>query len=157
MSICEIKYNFPTGVLNEEFDKVFSKRQLIGEGKNMGLRGFYLIPPTDIAIGIAKQCLKDLNITYPTAIVNFMYIEPQVTLPWHIDADGTVSALNVNISENEDPIQFEGSEYKYKAALIDTSKLHRVVTGELPRRIYRITFQDEEATFYNLLKAVRGL
>lgn len=156
MSIYEIQYHFPLDILNEEFEKVFSQRQLIGEGMNIGVRGFYLMPPTHIALKIAKKCLKDLKIAYPTAIVNFMYVEPNVTLPWHVDADGTVSALNVVISENEDPLQFEDSEYKYRAALIDTSKLHRVVTGKLPRRIYRITFQDEEATFNNVLKAVCG-
>lgn len=156
MSIYEIHYEFPLELLNEEFEKVFSQRQLIGESMNMGLRGFYLIPPTDTAIGIARRCLADLNIVYPRTIINFMYVEPNITLPWHIDADGTVSALNVNISENRDPIQFEDNEYHYKAALIDTSKTHRVVTGKFPRRIFRITFQDEEATFDNVMRAVRG-
>lgn len=156
MSVYEIAYHFPVEKLNAEFEKVFDDRILIEKPDGYQFRGFYLMPPTDLALEVGRKCVRDLRIPCEQFIVNFLYLEANAQLPWHIDEQGSISSLNVNIGKSQEPIEFEEGNYHYEAALVDTKKLHRLCNGPDPRRIFRITFQEEDATFDRLKSALES-
>ena len=91
--------------------------------------------------------------------VSYMYIDSEY--PWHVDTEvtkrygnpkGTLCALNIILNGVNDSVEFEEGKFTYEAAIIDTSKLHRV-TPTKERTMARISFKDK--TFKEVVKGIR--
>lgn len=145
-NVLELSYKFPKNILLEEYDKIKNNKTEIQEPGSKRFSGFWLIWNTDITKKIAKEFVEYYKIPY-RYIVNFLYIEPNGVLPWHADQEGSVSAINCILTSDPVPIHFKSGQYVYDTALVDVSSLHQVINNNRERIIFRITFQDSDATF----------
>jgi len=144
--IYNLDYKFPKQVLLNEYNKLFDKKMEI-KSPTEEFSGFWLLFSTDVTQRIAKDFIEYYNIPYDQYIVNFLYIEPNAVLPWHIDQERSMCAINCILTDKPTAIQFEDGEYVYDTALVDVKSKHKVVNNDNPRILYRITFQNEDATF----------
>jgi len=146
MTVHHIDYKFPKDILLQEYNKLFDSKTEIQEPDSNRFSGFYLMWNTDVTKAIAKEFVDNYNIPYKY-IVNFLYVEPDGFLPWHADQENSMCAVNCILTEDPVAVQFKDGEYFYDTALLDVKSLHQVKNNNKPRVLYRITFQDEEATF----------
>lgn len=153
MTVHHLNYQFPKETLLQEYEKLFADRTEIQEPDNKRFNGFYLMWNTDVTKNIAKEFVDYYNIPYKY-IVNFLYIEPNGYLPWHIDQENSMCAINCILTKDPVAIKFKDGEYYYDTALVDVKSLHSVENNDLPRILFRITFQDEEATYENIRKII---
>ena len=142
-----LDYKFPKDKLLVEFDNLFDKKIEIQEPDSKRFSGFWLLFANDVTKKIAKDFLDYYNLPFDKYIVNFLYVEPNGILPWHIDQGGSISAINCILTPDPVPIEFKTVKYIYDTALIDISSLHQVMNDNQSRKVFRITFQNEEATY----------
>lgn len=154
--IFELDYIFPKDILLEEFDKLLKGRYEIQEsGREDQFDGFWLLFSNDVTEKIAKQFIDYYDIPTNKYIVNFLLIEAGKELPWHADQEGSMCAINCILTSDPAPIEFEDGEVYYDTALVDVRSLHRVSARPYDRKVFRITFQDENTTFKNVYKWLR--
>lgn len=146
MTVHELDYKFPKDVLLQEYETLFDTKTEIQEPDSKRFSGFWLMWNTDVTKKIAQDFVEAYNIPY-NYIVNFLYVEPNGFLPWHADQENSMCAMNCILTEDPVAIQFEQGEYFYNTALVDVTSLHQVKNNDKPRILFRITFQDQEATF----------
>jgi hypothetical protein len=150
--IHEIDYKFPKDVLLQEYKKLFDSKTEIQEPDSKRFSGFWLMWNTDVTKKIAKDFVEYYKIPYKY-IVNFLYVEPNGFLPWHSDQENSMSAINCILTPDPVAIQFKEGQYIYDTALVDVASMHQVQNNNTPRILFRITFQENEATF-NKIKEI---
>lgn len=156
MKLLELDYIFPKDILLEQFDELIKGRYEIQEkGRVDQFDGFWLLFSNSITEAIAKQFINYYDIPYDKYIVNYLLIEAGKDLPWHADSEGSVSAINCILTPEPAPIEFEEGEFFYDTALVDIKSMHRVKPGGKDRKVFRITFQNDDATFENLYKCLK--
>ena len=91
--------------------------------------------------------------TFSGVTVSYFYIDPGMEYGWHIDTNisqdmsgkgSILCAMNIVLTDtHEAKTEFLGlGEVEYTAALFNTSHVHRVHIGNVPRILARITFRD---------------
>lgn len=146
--IKHLDYQFPKDVLLKEAEKLFdSKYEIKDPSGETDFNGFWLLFSNETTESIAKDFLNHYNITTDKYIVNYLVINKNCSLPWHADKEGSVCAINVILTDDPAPIEFENKEVYYDTALIDIRSMHRVSARPYDRIVFRITFQDEDHTF----------
>ena len=76
--------------------------------------------------------------------MKFVYLTPaNKTLNWHVDK-GTKCAINwvINKPLDEAILEYRDMKYIYKAAIINTSKEHRVTNLEFERILFKVSCFD---------------
>ena len=68
----------------------------------------------------------------------FYWQDPHSYLPPHID-NGTQCSLNFVLSDDPTPVTVEGLDYYYTAAILNTTLMHSVQTGNNPRLILKFS------------------
>jgi len=151
-----------------KFDYKFDRERLLLEAKNpLGYKGaisaakenVYLDKqgrPTKDKISFERELIKTKNIQkksmpyadeiwkYFTELVDMeclpkIWFYPKgAELPFHIDRWAKCS-INIVLTENPDPILFEGGSEIYTVALVNTQKLH-AVRATNDRYLYKIKF-----------------
>lgn len=153
MKILELDYIFPKDILLGQFDTLYKGKYEIQDAElEDQFEGFWLLFDNDITQKIAKQFINYYDIPYNKYIVNYLLVEAGKELPWHSDKEGSMCAINCILTPEPAPIEFEDGEYYYDTALLDIRSTHRVSARSFDRKVFRITFQDENATFENLYK-----
>jgi len=82
----------------------------------------------------------------------FYWLEPNVLLPEHVDHN-TECALNFVLSDNPAPVTFNGKEYLYKSALLNTQEPHSVQNGNYERILFKISIFNE--SYESLAKRIK--
>ena len=72
----------------------------------------------------------------------FYWLKPNAILPVHVD-NGTKCSINFVLSENAAPITYDGVDYFYKQALINTSIPHGVTNGHQERILLKLSIFDK--------------
>jgi hypothetical protein len=71
----------------------------------------------------------------------FYWLKPFTKLPVHVD-NGTKCSINFVLSEGAAPITYDGVDYFYSQALINTSIPHGVTNGPTERLLLKISIFD---------------
>lgn len=82
----------------------------------------------------------------------FYFQEPFFKLPVHIDHNTTCS-INFVLSDNAAPVDFNGRQYYYKQALLNTAIPHSVQNGPEERILLKISIFD--VSFEELAKRIK--
>lgn len=72
----------------------------------------------------------------------FYWQEPNSVLPMHVD-NNTTCSINFVLTDTPSPVIVEDIAYTYEQAVLDTTKLHGVITGNEERIILKISIFDE--------------
>ncbi len=72
----------------------------------------------------------------------FYWQDAHSHLPPHVD-NGTKCSLNFVLSDDPAPVTVEGVDYFYTAAMLDTTLMHSVTTGDTPRILLKFSVFDE--------------
>lgn len=71
----------------------------------------------------------------------FYFQEPHFKLPVHVDFNTTCS-INFVLSDNAAPVDFDGRQYYYRQALLNTAIPHSVQNGPEERILLKISIFD---------------
>lgn len=82
----------------------------------------------------------------------FYFQEPHFKLPVHIDFNTTCS-INFVLTDNAAPVDFDGRQYYYKQALLNTAIPHSVQNGSEERILLKISIFD--VSFEELAKRIK--
>ncbi len=87
----------------------------------------------------------------------FYFQTPNYTLPWHTDKGSQCSINFVLSDDNKTKVLFENDggsifNYKYKQAILNTSKRHSVNTFDEERIIFKISIKEQYESFVNNCK-----
>lgn len=160
MSIFRINYNFP----KEELLELFYKRypvmrdweapEYFQEINDVGdvIAGFKVDEEVhfDKRLNeIAQEFCNRYSIT-DKFVTQFISVEPNKILPWHEDGHPSSCCVNVLLSGDNAPVEFEDGEYTYNTALLNIRKKHRVVNGPNLRIMFRIVFWEELTTYESI-------
>jgi hypothetical protein len=74
--------------------------------------------------------------------IRFYFAAANSVVPTHVD-NGTQCAINFILSEDAAPVTYDGVDYLYKQALLNTSIPHGVVNGPVERILLKISIFDE--------------
>jgi hypothetical protein len=96
-----------------------------------------------------EQIMYDFNIEGKP---RFYWLAPNVVLPEHVDYN-TECALNFVLSDNPAPVLFQGKEYTYTAALLNTQIPHSVVNSNEERILFKISVFNE--SYEELAKRIK--
>ena len=153
MKLIELDNLFPKDTLLKEFDTLLKgKYEITEDGREDQFDGFWLLFSNETTENIAKQFIDYYDLPYDKYIVNYLLIEANKDLPWHADQEGSMCAINCILTPDPAPIEFEDGEFYYDTALVDVRSMHKVSARPYDRKVFRITFQNNEATFENVLK-----
>lgn len=72
----------------------------------------------------------------------FYWLKPFTKLPIHVD-NGTKCSINFVLSDGAAPITYDGVDYFYKQALINTSIPHGVTNGPNERLLLKLSIFDK--------------
>lgn len=86
---------------------------------------------------IAKV-MEDLNIQ---AVPRFYWQDPNSVLAMHVDYH-TKCSVNFVLTDDPAPITIEDTDYTYKQAVLDTTRLHGVKTQEKERILLKLSISD---------------
>ncbi len=92
--------------------------------------------------------LKDFGVEGKT---RFYWLQPFANIPEHIDNE-TRCGLNFILTDNASPITYQGVDYFYESALIDTTKPHSVTNNEHERIMFKVSIVNE--TFEQVLSKI---
>lgn len=81
----------------------------------------------------------------------FYWQQPNFSLPMHVD-NNTTCSINFVLTDDPAPVKVEDSEYTYEQAVLNTTKLHGVDTGEEERILLKISVFDE--SYEDLVKRI---
>lgn len=82
----------------------------------------------------------------------FYWLEPFAVLPTHVD-NATQCSINLIISESPAPITFNGNNYMYRQALLNTAIPHSVTNKSSERIMLKISiFNETYAELANRIK-----
>lgn len=87
----------------------------------------------------AEQLTKIFNVN---ARPRFYILDANTTLGQHTD-NGTQCSLNFILNDNYAPISFNGKDFYYKNALINTTILHGVKNDNSDRLLFKLSIFDE--------------
>jgi hypothetical protein len=96
--------------------------------------------------------------------VSYMYVDAGESYPWHVDEEitkktgnnpkGVLCAFNIVLLGETSEVEFKNlGSYTYKAALFNTSIMHRI-TPKTDRIIARIAFRD--LSFEDVVQRIKG-
>tara|TARA_B110000858_G_C17604630_1_gene381629 strand:+ start:87 stop:557 length:471 start_codon:yes stop_codon:yes gene_type:complete len=92
-----------------------------------------------------EKVMQDFRVE---GVANFYWQEPNSVLPMHTDYNTTCS-LNFVLTPNPASIIINNIEYEYKQALLDTTQLHGVTTGDEERILFKISLFDKSFSEYS--------
>lgn len=95
------------------------------------------------------QIMKDFEVQ---GRPRFYWLMPHASLPEHVDYN-TQCSINFILTEDRAPVTFEGKDYSYKQALLNTTRTHSVKNGNTLRLLLKISIFDE--TFDVLSKRIK--
>jgi hypothetical protein len=130
-------YQFDIAKLKEEFKNFQNKLETYKDPR-------YNVPNFKVARGITFPYADELcNLFNITARPRFYTVDPNSELGQHID-HGTTCSINILLSDNSAPVNFEGKEYTYKQCLLNTQKMHGVINGADERVLFKLSIFDED-------------
>lgn len=84
----------------------------------------------------------------------FYHLKANTTIPMHKDYNTTCS-LNIDLSVDPAPINFEDKSYTYKTAILNTTNVHGVVNGPNERRTLKVSIFDQ--TYEEVCNNIKGV
>jgi len=100
------------------------------------MTNWLIAPYTDHYI---EQIQKDLQVQGKP---RFYFAAANYIVPRHID-NGTLCAINFILSDTAAPVTYDGENYHYTQAVLDTSRTHSVVNGAVERILFKISLLNE--------------
>ena len=152
-----------SGKLRTEANNVKDKAYKIPytyKGKDYGV--ITALPYNEFTPELTKfreSFLEQYPLDWGEFAVSYMWIDSDY--PWHVDNEVTKSqhnrkgvkcAINIILEGHNTAVEYEEGKFIYEAAVVNTSKLHRVVP-ETERVMARISFKDK--TFEEVVKGIK--
>jgi len=157
MSIFHVTYEFPNQELLDYFKTTYSEMADWWAPQDFendkGLEGTYKgfkvnekLHHDPLLNRIAKEFCDAYGIS-ASFVTQFIVLEPNTELDWHVDRQPAGCGLNVLLSNDNAPVEFEEGQTYYKAALLNIRKRHRVPSNPNTRIMFRIVFYGDDSSF----------
>jgi hypothetical protein len=130
-------YTFDIEKLRTEFNNFKDKLETYEDPR-------YSVPNFKVARHITFDYAQELcELFNITARPRFYTVAPNSELEQHLD-HGTLCSINILLSENTAPVNFQGKEYMYKQCLLNTQKMHGVINGPHERILFKLSIFNED-------------
>jgi hypothetical protein len=154
-NIFTFDYPFNKDILLLEMERYRDKFAVYDDPRGK-LENWKVLRHEDESLLVAqKECdrfLKDSGIK-EKAKPRYYILEANSNLPFHVDYNTTCS-INFLLSDEKSPVSFDGVDYNYSCAVLNTTQPHGVNNKSSDRLLYKISFF--ETKFEEVVEALKN-